>query len=65
MNDTISVSLKFAIACLDCGEISRSRGDRCVICGSAAVMSLPKLLNRIHGVPPSKPFQMFAREGTA
>jgi len=65
MDTVVSISLKLAVVCVNCEEITRGRGNRCEVCGSTSLLSLPNIMNRTSSVPPSKSQHIFAREGTA
>lgn len=41
----ISVPLDLAVLCENCQTISNSRGDRCGVCGSQAILSLKPILD--------------------
>lgn len=41
-----SVSLSRAVLCNDCDEITAATNGHCPICGSTALVSLAKILNR-------------------
>lgn len=46
MNEPSAIALRNAVLCVDCDCVSNSNHHSCVVCGSAALIGLAKVLSR-------------------